>query len=228
MVTPPGGKGPPGGRGVDAMCRRTPILIFDFGNVLAFFDYRKAAEHLGRPLGLSGETFLERVNGLGFSSLVARYESGQMTAEAFSAAVCELVGLRMTHDEFARAWSDVFWLNEPVALLVGHLKDRGYTLLLGSNTNDLHAAQFRRQFAATLARFDQLVLSYEIGHIKPWPAFFHACAQAAGAEIEECVFIDDKSENIEAACATGMKGIVYVNDWLLSAELKRLDVDVPN
>ena len=78
--------------------------------------------------------------------------------------------------------------------MIAGLKSAGYTLVLGSNTNDLHAAQFRRQFAETLAHFDRLVLSFEIGHIKPSAAFYLACAEAAGAEPADCVFIDDLVE----------------------------------
>src|SRR5206468_3536429 len=125
----------------------TPALIFDFGNVVAHFDYQKACEALGRSLGLSGAAFLERVRGLGFAPLVQQYESGRITAEEFSRAVCALVGLEIAHDAFAAAWADIFWPNEPIARVIADLKHRGYTLVLGSNTNDLHAAQFRRQFA---------------------------------------------------------------------------------
>ena len=63
---------------------RRPALIFDFGNVVAHFDYRKAASTLGDRLGLSGEELLERLRPLGFSDLVRSYESGRITAEAFS------------------------------------------------------------------------------------------------------------------------------------------------
>jgi glucose-1-phosphatase len=209
--------------GESAIMRR-PALIFDFGNVLAFFDYRKAAEHLGRPLGLSGEAFLERVRSLGFSSLVARYERGQTSARAFSKAVTELAGLKISHEEFAAAWSDIFWLNEPVARLAAGLKRQGYTLVLGSNTNDLHAAQFRRQFAGTLALFDRLVLSFEIGHSKPSAAFYLACAKAASAAPEDCLFIDDLSENVAGARAVGMSGLVFLDSARLEADLERLGI----
>src|SRR5262245_18722744 len=152
-----------------------PALIFDFGNVVAHFDYRRACEAIGRRAGLSGEAFLERVRPLGFSPLLRRYESGRMTAEEFSREICALAEIEMPHDEFAAAWSDIFWLNESIASLVAELNGRGYTLALGSNTNDLHAAQFRRQFGPTLAYFDRLVLSYQVGHVKPSAPFFLAC-----------------------------------------------------
>jgi putative hydrolase of the HAD superfamily len=206
---------------------RCPALIFDFGNVVAHFDYTRAAERVGRPLGISGEELLARVRAKGFTDLVRRYESGNMAAEAFSRAVCELVGADLTHDEFAAAWSDIFWLNEPVARLVGELKAKGYTLVLGSNTNDLHAARFRRQFAEVLAHFDRLVLSFEVGHIKPSAPFYLACAEAAGAEPGDCVFIDDLPENVEGARAAGLTGLLYSDPTALRADLQGLGLDVP-
>jgi epoxide hydrolase-like predicted phosphatase len=206
--------------------KRTPALIFDFGNVVAHFDYRKACETLGRPLGLDGEAFLERARGLGLSPLIRQYESGKITAEAFSRSVSELVGLEIGHDAFAAAWADIFWPNEPVARVVADLKRRGYTLVLGSNTNDLHAAQFRRQFAATLAHFDRLILSHEVGHIKPAAAFYRACAEAAGAPPAECVFIDDLPENVAGARAAGLEGIVFRDVPSLLDDLRGLGVEV--
>ena len=199
---------------------RRPALIFDFGNVVAFFDFRKACDHFGQRLGITGEAFLDRVRGLGFSALVQEYERGKLTAEGFSKAVGALAGLDLTHEEFATAWSDIFWLNEPVARLVAHLKGIGYTLVLGSNTNDLHAAHFRRQFAETLAHFDRLVLSYEVGHIKPTSAFYLACAEAAQAPPCDCVFIDDLPENVEGAKAAGLSGLLFRDTpalWTTSA-----------
>jgi putative hydrolase of the HAD superfamily len=201
-------------------------LIFDFGNVVAHFDYRTACTRLGRPLGLSGEALLERVRGLGFSDLVQEYERGRMAAEAFTRRVCALVGLEITHEEFAAAWADIFRLNDPLARVIAELKRRGYTLVLGSNTNDLHAAQFRRQFAATLAHFDRLILSYEIGHIKPSASFYHTCAEAAGAPPGECVFIDDLAENVAGARAVGMQGVVFRDVPALLEALRGLGVEV--
>jgi HAD superfamily hydrolase (TIGR01509 family) len=201
-----------------------PALIFDFGNVLAYFDYRKAANRLGETIDLSGADLLARAHGLGFDGLVKRYEAGKMTSTEFSREVSSLVGLRLTHDDFAAAWADIFQLNDSVAHLVAGLKRAGYTLVLGSNTNDLHAAQFRQQFAEALSHFDRLVLSFEVGHIKPSADFYLACAQAAGRPAAECLFIDDLAENIEGARAAGLAGIVYRDTASLVGELAKLGV----
>jgi glucose-1-phosphatase len=208
--------------------RRTPALIFDFGNVVAHFDYRRSCEILAPRLGLSAQAFLDRVVELGFMPLLRRYERGEISSEEFSKAFRELVGLEIAHEEFAAAWSDIFWANEPLAPLVEHLKARGYTLVLGSNTNDLHAAQFRRQFAETLGHFDALVLSHEIGHIKPSADFYLACARAAGAPPSGCVFIDDLPENVAGARDAGLVGLVFRDVPTLVADLAALGVEVPS
>lgn len=200
------------------MTTRRPALIFDFGNVLAFFDYGRIGAILGRSLGLSGEEFLARARNVGFTALLQRYESGGMSSEEFGQAVAALMGFSLTHAEFAAAWSDIFWLNEPVAKLVADLKARGYTLVLGSNTNDLHATHFRRQFAEALAPFDRLVMSHEVGHIKPSAAFYLACAKAAQADPADCVFIDDLPENVEGARAAGLRAVLYSGDTDLLAK----------
>jgi FMN phosphatase YigB (HAD superfamily) len=210
---------------------RRPAWIFDFGNVVAHFDYARSCERLGRPLGLSGPELLRRAREAGLDPLLRRFESGQVPAETFSREVCRIVGLEaVSHGDFAAAWADIFTLNEPVARLVAHLDAQGDTLILGSNTNDIHAGHFRRQFAATLAHFDRLVLSYEVGHVKPSAEFFLACVEAAGRPPCECVFIDDLPENVEGARAAGLRGIVYDHrrhDDLLDA-LGRLGAATPS
>jgi putative hydrolase of the HAD superfamily len=205
---------------------RRPAIIFDFGNVIAHFDYVRAAERLAAPVGISGTELLEKARAVGFTELVKQYESGRMTSAEFATAVGDLVGLSWPLETFEAAWADIFWANDSIAPVVEQLKRAGYTLVLGSNTNDLHAAQFRRQFAGTLAHFDRLVLSYEVGHIKPSSGFYHACAAAAGMEPADCVFIDDLPENVEGARAAGLVGLLYVDTPTLLADLARLGVEV--
>lgn len=205
---------------------RLPILIFDFGNVVAFFDYGKACEVLGQPIGISGEALLEMARSRNLTAVVQEYESGKITAEDFSKRVCALVDLDVSYEDFAAAWSDIFQLNEPIARLVAWLKRQGYTLVLGSNTNGLHAAQFRRQFAPTLAHFDHLVLSHEVGHLKPSADFYLACAAAAGVAPGSCVFIDDLAENVDGAQAAGLSAIQYESVPKLLGDLQALGLDL--
>jgi glucose-1-phosphatase len=201
-----------------------PAVIFDFGNVVAFFDYLKICERLGPRLGLTAEAFRERLVERGFAQLLGRFESGRIGPEAFAEEMTVLSGLSLPYREFVDAWQDIFWLNEPVARLIERLDSQGYTLLLGSNTNVLHSTYFRREFAATLDRFDHLVLSHQVGHIKPSAEFYQACVAAARVTAASCVFVDDLPENVEGARKLGLVGLLYVDAPALITDLARLGV----
>jgi epoxide hydrolase-like predicted phosphatase len=202
------------------------VVIFDFGNVVAFFEYLKAFERFGARMGISGELFRQRVVDGGFSSLLGVFESGEMAPEQFATAIRALSGLELTYPEFVEDFTDIFWLNAPVARLIEVLKTRGYVLLLGSNTNVLHATQFRRQFARTIDLFDHLILSYEVGCMKPDARFYRAAVATAGVPAASCVFIDDLLENVDAARKAGLNGLHYVDSPSLIAGLQKLGVEI--
>ena len=205
---------------------REPALIFDFGNVVAFFDYLKACERLGPKLGLTAEAFRQRIVERGFPALLGRFESGMIGPEDFAAEVMVLSGVSLPYHEFVDAWQDIFWLNEPVARLIDRLKSAGYTLLLGSNTNILHSTHYRRQFASTLNLFDRLVLSHDVGHMKPSSEFYHACVRAAGLPAASCIFVDDLAENVDGARKAGLIGVHYIDTPALITDLTELGVKI--
>ncbi len=205
---------------------RRPALIFDFGNVIAFFDFVKATTKLGARLGITGRELYDRLGPLGFATELAAFERGQISAVDFSTRILRMISLTSSHQEFADAWADIFTPNESIIPIVENLKAQGYSLILGSNTNELHAQQFRNQFATILKHFDHLVLSYEVGHIKPSREFFVRCVEAANMAPPDCVFIDDLPENIEGARTAGLRGIVYLTSKDLVSDLKKLGVEV--
>lgn len=206
---------------------REPILIFDFGNVVCFFDYLRACERFGRGLGTPGPVLRQLLQERGFAQLHTRFEEGRMEPEEFAARVMALAGLELPYEDFVRGWEDIFWLNESVAGLIAFLKSRGYTLLLGSNTNILHSTFFRRQFAPTFDEFDRLILSHEVGHMKPDRRFYQACVAAAGVPASSCLFIDDLPENVAGARRAGLTGLRYVETPALIADLRLHGVEVP-
>jgi putative hydrolase of the HAD superfamily len=206
---------------------REPVLIFDFGNVVSYFDYLRACECFSQRLGTSATVLQSILLERGFADLHVRFESGRIGAGEFAESVQELAGLDLTYEEFVAGWNDIFWLNEPVARIVSSLKVRGYTLLLGSNTNVLHATYFRRRFAATMSLFDHMILSYEVGWMKPDRRFYEACVTAAAVAAGRCVFIDDLPENVDGARRAGLLAVRYTDAPSLLAALSGLGIEVP-
>ena len=197
-------------------------IIFDFGNVVGFFDHRRTLRRLTPHTDLTRDEMMACV----YDSVVEdEYERGVISTADALGKIHALWRLRCDLDFLHQSVADIFWPNPEVCGLVPRLRPR-YRILLGSNTNDIHARQFRRQFADVLARFDALVLSFEIGCRKPSAGFYAHCQSLAQADPNEIVFIDDLPANIEAANAHGWHGIVYRPENGLADKLRRLGVDV--
>ncbi|MBL7170198.1 MAG: HAD family phosphatase [Candidatus Aenigmarchaeota archaeon] len=74
--------------------------------------------------------------------------------------------------------------------------------------------------------FDQKFHSFDLGMVKPDMEIYEYVLKELNAKSEECVFIDDKAENIEAAEKLGIHGIVFENKEQLKQDLEELGVTV--
>jgi putative hydrolase of the HAD superfamily len=201
--------------------------MFDFGNVVGLIDYAPMFERIGRRLGVQASELSRLAHLKSAGDLGRQFELGRIGPEEFAAQVLALAGLKLPYHEFEAAWPDIFALNEPVARLVGVLKRQGYPLLLGSNTNVLHADFYRGKFKESLSNFDHFIFSYQIGAMKPDPEFFAACVEAVGVPASSCVFIDDAPVNVAGAQAAGIQGVLFTDPAGLIADLRRLGVEIP-
>jgi putative hydrolase of the HAD superfamily len=195
-------------------------VIFDFGNVVGFFDHHIATRRLARRSPLPEDAIYRFLHN---GPLEDDFEAGRISAAEFLGALREGCRLNGTNEELAAEFADIFTPNEPVCSLIPHLRP-GYSLILGSNCTPLHAGRFREQFADTLRQFDGMVLSYEIGVRKPKPGFYDACIFVGGCAPEECVFIDDLTANVTGAEACGLHGIVYHAPGELISRMQSLGV----
>jgi putative hydrolase of the HAD superfamily len=195
-------------------------VVFDFGNVVGFFDHRLTINRLAEHAGIPADAIHAYLFG---GSLEDDYESGRISTEDFLKQVRETCRLRCSEEMLAAAWADIFRPNHDVCALLPLLRPH-YRLLLGSNTNDLHSRHFCRQFADAFQHFDQLVFSHEVGARKPKAAFFDHCRRLAGYPPQECLFIDDLPANVAGARACGWQGVVYTDITDLRQRLSALGI----
>jgi glucose-1-phosphatase len=200
---------------------RIKTIAFDFGRVVGFFDHRLTTNRLAVSGGLAADEMHTYLFG---GSLEDDYESGRISTGEFLKRARQTCRLSCSDDIIAAAWADIFWPNLEVCALLPRLKPR-YRLLLGSNTNELHARHFCRQFADWLRYFDALVLSHEIGVRKPKAGFFEHCTRLAGCAPAECLFVDDLVDNVAGARACGWQGFVYTGFPDLCNQLTALGIE---
>lgn len=87
---------------------------------------------------------------------------------------------------------------------------KGYKIGLLSN---ISSNWVRESFLTSIEQqlFDDIVLSYEVGMIKPELAIYELAASRLDCQTSECIFIDDSPGHCRAAVQSGMQAIVYQN-----------------
>jgi len=70
--------------------------------------------------------------------------------------------------------------------------------------------------------FDDMVISGEVGHVKPDSAIFQILLDKIGRPAQECLLIDDSLPNIEQANKMGFVTIHFESPAHLETELKQL------
>ena len=95
----------------------------------------------------------------------------------------------------------------------------GHRLALASNTDAIHF-MYSRQHFDVLRAFDHYFLSYEMGLIKPDPAYFHHLLDGLQTTAGDCLFIDDRLENVQSAREMGINALVFESVDRLKTDLK--------
>lgn len=90
---------------------------------------------------------------------------------------------------------------------IKQLKGKYKLAVLSNVSNDWIRQEFLEPSEIQL--FDDFILSYEVGLIKPNPEIFRLTASRLGVQLEEMLFIDDSAGNAQAASDLGVKAIVY-------------------
>ncbi|MFM8273532.1 MAG: HAD family hydrolase [Gemmata sp.] len=197
-------------------------VIFDFGNVVAFFDHSRAVARLA---GYTEVPPVEIALKLYGSHIEDAYERGAIDTAEYVREAKLNARLKCTDEQFLAAFARIFWHNPEVSDLIPRLRP-GYRIVLASNTTRAHFEAYSEQFADVLAHFDHLGTSFDAKARKPEEAFFAHIQQHANAEPEECVFVDDLPTNVEAAERFGWAGIVYRADGTLADKLRAAGVGV--
>jgi putative hydrolase of the HAD superfamily len=106
-----------------------------------------------------------------------------------------------------------------MALLLRQLKDKGHRLFLLSNTNELHFNFAKKTYKEMFHPFDDFILSYEVGHVKPEPEIYKAALAKAGCSATQCFYTDDIPAFIEAAARVNIPSQLFTGIDPLKTEL---------
>lgn len=191
-------------------------LIFDLGNVILGFDYTRSYQALAKECNFAPEQMTDRLR---LTGLMHRYESGKITSQAFFQEIAGLLNLGgLSFERFGQIWFSIFDRETlcPESFFKQLAAD--YRLILLSNTNELHFDLIRERFPL-LGHFHHLVLSYEVGAMKPEPRIYQEAIRVAGCKPEECFYTDDVQDYVDAGKRAGLDAVQFLSYQQIRAEL---------
>ena len=193
-------------------------VIFDIGNVLVSFDW----DVLAKEIGFTDEdlkVLMDKVIGDRWDE----FDRGVMPEEEALKYVQEAIpGLE---EKFATLWHRI---DEAIAVYpyvedwMKELKEEGLGIYLLSN---FPRNLFRHEEATKLTFLpyvDGKIISSYVRMIKPDKEIYECLLDTFSLKAEECVFLDDRVRNVEAAKALGINGIVFESYGQARGELDKL------
>ncbi len=196
------------------------IIVFDLGNVLINFDYKIAAGKFDKIEENLGKKFLDHHKK---NYHVHRaFEKGMISQEEFIDIALSGVNHKVDSETFSKIYSDIFTPNTDVISLLPILKKK-FKLILLSNTDPLHK-KFGWENYKFLSYFDHLVLSFEVGSVKPEEKIYNTVETLSKVPASEHLYVDDIAEYTLAAKQLGWDAIQFLNYKQLYEALKIRDI----
>lgn len=184
-------------------------IIFDFFGVLIGdgFDvtYRTAG---GDPV--KDKAFIQ--------DLLDLTNRGEITTDEFRDKLCKQLGISAEDYQLSMRTAEV--VNQELLEYIKTLRPKYKTAIL-SNAN-IGSLERRIERKVLKEHFDDLIVSAEVGFVKPEPEIYKLAASRLGLEEGECVFVDDREGYVNGAASVGMYAILYEDFAKFKKELEEL------
>lgn len=214
----------------EAAATNEPILlsdfdafIFDLGGVILPLNYGATVDALSRLLGIDASGIYTQAKQ---SDLFDRFERGEIEAEEFRQTLVQQSGANRAFPSSALddAWNALLGSVPQENLdLLRRLGTKKRIFLL-SNTNELHLACFKSDFARDHAQslpfdsyFERAYYSHEMGARKPEARIYQHLINEHGLPASRTLFLDDNPDNVEGARQTGLVARLHVSNSSLPA-----------
>ncbi len=192
-------------------------VFFDLGGVIVRTEFQAPREHLAERLGMEYEDLVKLV----FDSPSSiRASHGEISDKEHWAEVTKRLRRPAAETETIR--EEFFagdMVDREILEFLRSLRPHYFVGVISNAWPDLRDYIARQKFDDA---FDQMVISGEVGVMKPEARIFRIALEQAGVNPDEAVFVDDLFENVEGCRAVGMYGIHFRDPETAMQELKGL------
>ena len=198
-------------------------IIFDYGSVLVQLVDETPRQQLADRYGIP----LKRIYQLLFDTEASIQAAlGEISMEHHWRAIHEILDVPPgERAEFIGQFWSADGLNRELVEVLPSLRERYYLGLLSNANDDLRQMLTERWQIA--GRFDDMIISAEVGLLKPDRRIYELAVSRLGVQPAEAVFIDDMPANVEGARIAGLQAIQYLNNpqviEALESTLQRVD-----
>lgn len=193
-------------------------VIFDLGGVLIRTVESVTREQMAARLGVTRLDLEEMVFG---DDSGTRAQRGEIQANQHWENL--RLRLKMTPEEITIFQKD-FWsgdrLDTKLVDYIRGLRQSYRTALLSNAFSDLREMITRRWKIADA--FDEIVISSEVGMMKPDPLIYRFVLERLNVAAPEAVFVDDFVRNVEGARVVGMHAVHFRTSEQVRAELEMI------
>jgi putative hydrolase of the HAD superfamily len=180
-------------------------LLFDLGGVLLEIDFAAALRSWAAYSELPFEELTRRFR---FDLAYERHERGEVSASEYFSHVAEKLRLSATREQIEIGWNSIFVGEIATTRLWVERARKQLPCYALTNTNASHMAKWSRLYPGVASAFDKLYASHEIGLRKPDREAFEFICRDTGLEPSAILFFDDLPDNVHAATAAGLQGVV--------------------
>lgn len=154
-----------------------------------------------------------------FQALCTQSDLGKLSKADFNAQASKLSGIPV--GEVEAGIEDQLQVNEGLVEYAKNLINRGFMLACLSNgSHEWTTYAIEKYNLQTL--FEEIVISSDLGIVKPDPQIYLHTLKLLSVEPSECIFVDDRSDNTDAAEKLGIRSLIFTETEALKYELEAL------
>lgn len=183
-------------------------VIFDLGRVLVNYEPEKYID----SIGYSEEIKQKLLKSLFYNDIWNEFDRGTLTYEqGIKLAAKKEPDIENELKCILRTeWFEMHTLKKETDSFLKELKQDKYKIYILSNFEE-HCFKYLYNKYDFFKLVDGMVISYSVKVIKPELEIYNILLEKYNLIPKECVFIDDREENILAGEKLGIKGIVFTN-----------------
>ena len=192
-------------------------VFFDLGGVIVRTEFQVPRQQLAEKLGMEYDD-LDRIvfdSDSGVRAAMGEISSAEHWASVIQRLKRPASELSLIRDEFFAG--DI--VDRTLLEYIRSLRGKYKTGVISNAWSDLRDFVVREKFDDA---FDDMIISAEVGAMKPEPKIFQIALERFGVKPKEAVFVDDFYANIEGCEKVGIKGIHFRDAESTLQQLKKL------